>query len=90
MNEPQAAFPNERRKQMPDGKNGGGNGNGAPPRELFDVETAARFLGLASASALYHMKAAGKFAGFGVVIKIGRRTLYSRSGLMKFIEAHRI
>ena len=67
--------------------NGGGS---PPPRELLAAAEAARFLGLPSESAIYHMKHRGQFNGFGVIVQIGRRTLYSISGLRKFIDAHRI
>ena len=70
--------------------------NSSAPRELYDAESAARFLGLfsadgqPSASAVYHMKHRGQFQGYGVVVQIGRRTLYARAGLIRFIEAHTV
>ena len=83
--------------------NGGGvkpNGGGTlpPPRELLSAEEAARFLALyikgggdkPSASAVYHLRHRGAFSGYNVVVKIGRRTLYSISGLRKYIAAHTV
>lgn len=67
--------------------NGGGS---PPPRELLDAASAAKFLGLSSESAIYHMKHRGQFKGFGVIVQIGRRTLYSISGLRKYIQAHTV
>lgn len=67
------------------------NGGGTPPlRELLDANGAAKFLGLSSESAVYHLKHRGAFNGYGVIVQIGRRTLYSISGLRKFIDAHRV
>ena len=67
-----------------------GGGTPPSPRELLDASEAARFLGLASESAIYHMKHRGAFNGYGVVVQIGRRTLYSISGLKRFCQAHTV
>lgn len=79
------------------GSNGGSNKptNGgavrpALPPELLSAEQAAKFLGLESVGALYHMKHRKQFHGYGVVVQLGRRTMYSRTGLLRFIEAHRV